>query len=40
MLGVVAILNTLHVWNDYIWPLVTLQNEAWFKIMIILLYTC
>lgn len=27
MLGVVAILNTLHVWNDYIWPLVTLQND-------------
>ncbi len=27
MLSVVAIVNTLHVWNDYIWPLVTLQQD-------------
>ncbi len=27
MLSVVAIVNTLHVWNDYIWPLVTLQSD-------------
>lgn len=27
MLSVVAIVNTLNVWNDYIWPLVTLQQD-------------
>jgi ABC-type glycerol-3-phosphate transport system permease component len=27
MLSVIAIVNTLHVWNDYIWPLVTLQQD-------------
>jgi ABC-type glycerol-3-phosphate transport system permease component len=27
MLSVVAIVNTLFVWNDYIWPLVTLQQD-------------
>lgn len=27
MISVVAIVNTLHVWNDYIWPLVTLQEN-------------
>lgn len=27
MLSVIAILNTLSIWNDYIWPLVTLQDN-------------
>ncbi len=27
MLSVIAIVNTLHSWNDYIWPLVTLQQD-------------
>ena len=27
MLSVIAILNTLSTWNDYIWPLVTLQDN-------------
>ena len=27
MLSVIAIVNTLSTWNDYIWPLVTLQDN-------------
>jgi len=38
MLSVVAILNTLHIWNDYIWPLVTLQDDAMRTITIGLRY--
>jgi ABC-type glycerol-3-phosphate transport system permease component len=38
MLGVVAILNTLAVWNDYIWPLVTLQDDTMRTITIGLRY--
>jgi len=38
MLGVVAILNTLSIWNDYIWPLVTLQDDSMRTITIGLRY--
>ncbi len=38
MLSVVAIVNTLHVWNDYIWPLVTLQQDSMRTITIGLRY--
>lgn len=38
MLSVIAIVNTLHVWNDYIWPLVTLQDDSMRTITIGLRY--
>lgn len=38
MLSVVAIVNTLNVWNDYIWPLVTLQQDEMRTITIGLRY--
>ncbi len=38
MLSVIAIVNTLNVWNDYIWPLVTLQQDEMRTITIGLRY--
>ena len=38
MLSVLAILNTLNAWNDYIWPLVTLQDNSMRTITIGLRY--
>jgi ABC-type glycerol-3-phosphate transport system permease component len=32
VLGVVAVLNVLGTWNNYIWPLVTLQSEDLFPL--------
>jgi ABC-type glycerol-3-phosphate transport system permease component len=38
MISVIAILNTLSIWNDYVWPLVTLQDNAMRTITIGLRY--
>jgi ABC-type glycerol-3-phosphate transport system permease component len=38
MLSVIAIVNTLSTWNDYIWPLVTLQDNSMRTISIGLRY--
>lgn len=32
ILGVVAVLNVLGTWNDYIWPLVTMQSDTLFPL--------
>jgi ABC-type glycerol-3-phosphate transport system permease component len=38
MISVIAIVNTLSMWNDYIWPLVTLQDDSMRTITIGLRY--